>query len=417
MAKGNCLVAQSGGPTAVINASACGVIQEALRSQEIGEVYAANHGVEGILNEELFSLRDEDPEEIELMRRTPASALGTCRYKVKKEEDFERILRVFEAHDIRYFFYIGGNDSMDTTNKVGKYARDHGYELKVIGVPKTIDNDLPETDHCPGFGSVAKYLATSIREAFLDLTAYNYPMVKLVEVMGRGAGWIAASSALAAGEGFETPDLIYLPEIPFSLEQLIHDAKAVMARKQQALIVISEGIKTADGKFVIESHLSAGPTDAFGHVQLGGVGDFLTGVLREEVCKKVRFNNFGSFQRCALHFASKTDSDEAYLAGQMAVRYALEGNTGKMVAFDCTRNPYKCSIKLVELDKVANLEKLIPRSWINAAGNHVNEECLDYLRPLVEGEVIPMVVNGIPRFTRFKKNLIPKKLDRTLIKG
>ncbi|MGE5706977.1 MAG: 6-phosphofructokinase [Bacteroidota bacterium] len=417
MAKGNVLVAQSGGPTSVINASACGVIQEALRSSEIGEVYAANHGVEGILNEELFSLRNEDPYEIELMRHTPASALGTCRYKVKKEEDFERIFRVFEAHNIRYFFYIGGNDSMDTANKVAKYAAKQGYDLKAIGVPKTIDNDLPETDHCPGFGSVAKYIATSIREAYLDLTAYNYPMVKLVEVMGRGAGWIAASAALAGGEGFETPDLIYLPEIPFTLEGFIHDAKSVLARKPQALIVISEGIKTPDGKFVIESHMSAGPKDAFGHVQLGGVGDFLTGVLREEVCKKVRFNNFGSFQRCALHFASKTDSDEAYAAGQKAVQYALQGNTGKMVAFDCKRNPYVCDYKLVDIDQVANQEKFIPRSWINEAGNHVNEKCLDYMRPLIQGEVEPVLDNGVPRFTRFKKNLIPKRLDAMAVKG
>lgn len=417
MAKGNCLVAQSGGPTSVINASACGVIQAALKSSEIGEVYAANHGVEGILNEELFSLRAEDPFEIELMRRTPASALGTCRYKVKKEEDFARIFEVFKAHDIRYFFYIGGNDSMDTTNKVGAYAQKIGYDLKVMGVPKTVDNDLPETDHTPGFGSVAKYIATSVREAYLDMTAYNYPMIKLIEVMGRGAGWIAASAALAGSKNLETPDMIYLPEVPFSMERFIKDTKAVMEKRGQALIVVSEGIKTADGKFVIESYTNAGPKDAFGHVQLGGVGDLLTKVLREEVCKKVRFNNFGTFQRCAAHFASKTDSDEAYMAGQKAVEWALQGNTQKMVAFDCTRNPYKCEFKMVDLDKVANLEKVIPANWINEAGNHVTEECINYLRPLVEGEVEPYIENGLPRFTHFNKVLIPKKLDRELVKG
>lgn len=419
--KGNCLVAQSGGPTSVINASACGVIQEAFKSGEIDKVYGALHGVFGILNEDLFLFNDESPEEIELMKVTPASALGSCRYKLKSieasEGDYRRIIDVFEAHDIRYFFYIGGNDSMDTANKVSQYAQRVGYELRAIGVPKTIDNDLPITDHTPGFGSTAKFIATSIKEVGLDARVYDYPTVTICELMGRNAGWITASSALAKEFEDDAPHFIYLPEVPFSLEKFGEDVKSAIQKYDYAVVAVSEGIKTEDGKYISEMGTPNIFKDAFGHVQLGGASEVLQHYISENICKKVRIVNYSSIQRCAAHWASLTDNEESFLCGQMAVRYAIEGHTGKMVGMARGKGKeYTCETQLINLDDVANKEKKIPAEWMNEEGNFVKQPLLDYMRPLIMGEVKIRMENGLPRYARLQKKLIEKKLEKWNVK-
>lgn len=415
--KGNCLVAQSGGPTSVINASACGVIQEAFKSGEIDKVYGALHGVAGILNEDLFLFNEEAPEEIELMKVTPASALGSCRYKLKSieasEKDYRRIIDVFEAHNIRYFFYIGGNDSMDTANKVSQYAVKVGYELRSVGVPKTIDNDLPITDHTPGFGSAAKFIATSIKEVGLDARVYDYPTVTICELMGRNAGWITASSALAKEFEDDAPHFIYLPEVPFSFEKFGRDVKAALEKYNYAVIAFSEGIKMEDGRYVSEMEDPDAVKDAFGHVQLGGASEVLERYVMQNICKKVRTVNYSSIQRCAAHWASLTDNEESFMCGQMAVRYAIEGHTGKMVGMVRGKGKdYTCETQLIDLDDVANQEKKIPMDWINAEQNFVEQPFIDYVRPLIEGEVKIRMENGIPRYARLQKKLIEKKLEK-----
>lgn len=415
--KGNCLVAQSGGPTSVINASACGVIQEAFKSGEIDKVYGALHGVAGILNEDLFLLNEESPEEIELMKVTPASALGSCRYKLKSieasEGDYRRIIDVFEAHDIRYFFYIGGNDSMDTANKVSQYAERVGYELRAVGVPKTIDNDLPITDHTPGFGSTAKFIATSIKEVGLDARVYDYPTVTICELMGRNAGWITASSALAKEFEDDAPHFIYLPEVPFSFEKFSKDIKSALDKYNYAVIAFSEGIKTEDGKYISEMEDPNAKRDAFGHVQLGGASEVLERYVSENICKKVRIVNYSSIQRCAAHWASLTDNEESFMCGKAAVRYAIEGHTGKMVGMARGKDKeYTCETQLIDLDDVANKEKKIPAEWINEEGNYVKQPLIDYMRPLVMGEVKIRMENGVPRYARLQKKLIEKKLEK-----
>lgn len=413
---GNCLVAQSGGPTSVINASACGVIQEAFKTGEINQVYGALNGIAGVLNEELFSFNEESPEEIELLKVTPASALGSCRYKLKSieqsEGDFKRIIEVFKAHNIRYFFYIGGNDSMDTAYKVSKYAQKVGYELKSIGVPKTIDNDLPITDHTPGFGSTAKFIATSIKEVGLDARVYNYSTVTICELMGRNAGWITASSALARKYEDDAPHFIYLPEIPFTFEQFDKDVRYAIEKYNYAVVAVSEGIKNEEGKYISEMCNDSQMKDAFGHVQLGGVTSILEAYVSQNICKKVRSVNYSTIQRSAAHCASLTDNEEAYLCGQMAVRYAIEGHTGKMVGmFRENTKKYQCETQLIDLDDVANKEKPIPREWINEEGNFVTQELIDYVRPLIMGEVKIRMENGIPRYCKLNKKLIEKSLE------
>ena len=419
--KGNCLVAQSGGPTSVINASACGVIQEAFKSGEIDKVYGALHGVFGILNEDLFLFNDESPEEIELMKVTPASALGSCRYKLKSieasEKDYRRIIDVFEAHDIKYFFYIGGNDSMDTANKVSQYAKRVGYELRAVGVPKTIDNDLPITDHTPGFGSAAKFIATSIKEVGLDARVYDYPTVTICELMGRNAGWITASSALAKEFEDDAPHFIYLPEVPFSLEKFGEDVKSAIQKYDYAVVAVSEGIRTKDGKYISEMGTPNAIKDAFGHVQLGGASEVLQQYITENVCKKVRIVNYSSIQRCAAHWASLTDNEESFLCGQMAVRYAIEGHTGKMVGMARGKGKeYTCETQLIDLNDVANIEKKIPAEWMNEEGNFVKQPLIDYMRPLIMGEVKIRMENGLPRYARLQKKLIEKKLEKWNVK-
>ena len=417
-AKPNAIVAQSGGPTAVINSSACGVIQEAAKSGKIGWVIGATNGILGVLKEDLFNVSAERPEAIEALKRTPAAAMGSCRYKLKSidqsQADFQRVLDVFKAHNIRYFFYAGGNDSMDTADKVNKLAADAGYELVCIGIPKTVDNDLAFTDHCPGYPSVAKYVATCAAEAGRDTEAlYTADTCTILEVMGRNAGWIAAATGLAATTPEDAPHLVYMPEAAFSFDKFVKDVEEVLKRLGRVFIAAGEGLKDENGKYVTADS-GAFAKDSFGHVQLGGVAEMLKAVVEKEVKIKARFNKLGTNQRSAMHFASLTDVKEAYMCGQMAVKYALKGVNGKMVTLVREKGPkYKCTTGLAELRDVANGEKKVPREYINEAGNHITKAMRDYLRPLVQGQA-PVTIgrDGIPVFMRFKRKPLEKRLPQ-----
>ncbi len=408
--KGACIFGQSGGPTSVINASAAGVFQEALAHDCITAVYGAAHGIRGILEEKFYDMGKEDPYEFELMKTTPSSALGSVRYKLKKAEedetDYIRILEVFKKYNIRYFFYNGGNDSMDTCNKISKYMQKAGYECRIMGVPKTIDNDLWGTDHCPGYGSAAKYIAVSTMEIYQDARVYDKGQITVLEIMGRNAGWLTAASSLASYRGYG-PDMIYLPEIPFDMERFLEDLTAVYKSKNNAIVAVSEGIRDKDGTYISSygSDLSKSK-DAFGHSQLGGLAATLANIVKEKTGAKVRGIEFSLLQRCAAHIASLTDINEAYWAGQMAVRYAVEGKTDYMVAFERSEGPvYKCNIKLINLTEVANAEKKIPMEWITGQGNNLNEKFIQYALPLIQGESRLPMEDGLPRFARLKKVL------------
>jgi 6-phosphofructokinase 1 len=416
--KPNAVVAQSGGPTAVINSSACGVVQEAMKSGKIGQVIGASNGILGVPKEELFDISAEKSETIEALKQTPAAAIGSCRHKLKSLEDskadFERILDVFKAHNIRYFFYAGGNDSMDTADKVNKLAADAGYELVCMGVPKTVDNDLAFTDHCPGYPSVAKYVATCAMEAGRDTEAlYTADTCTILEVMGRNAGWIAAATGLAARCAEDAPHLVYMPEAAFSFDKFISDVKEVYKELGRVFIVAGEGLKDEKGNYVTADS-GAFSKDSFGHVQLGGVADMLKAVVEKEVGIKARFNKLGTNQRSAMHFASLIDINEAYMCGQMAVKYAMEGENGKMVTLVREKGKkYKCTTGLAELRDVANGEKKVPAEYINDKGNHITDAMRDYVRPLVQGEA-PITVDkdGLPVFMRFERKPLEKKLAK-----
>lgn len=403
---GSCIFGQSGGPTSVINSSAAGVIQEALKYSCITNVYGAAHGIKGILEENLYDLSKEDPKEIELLKITPSSILGSVRHKLKSieddEESYKRILEVFKKYKIRYFFYNGGNDSMDTCNKVSKYLQKVGYECRIIGIPKTIDNDLLGTDHCPGFGSAAKYITTSTMEIFHDARVYDKGTITILEIMGRNAGWLTASSALATQRGYG-PDLIYLPETPFSIEKFLEETNKVYKENKYAIVAVSEGAKDKNGKYIVEM-CSAHSQDSFGHTQLGGAASILSSLVKEKITSKCRGIEFSLLQRCASHVASLTDVNEAYMAGQAAVRYAIDGKTDYMVGFKREAgSDYKCSTILVNLSDAANSEKKIPTEWINSSGNGLNDEFIKYATPLIQGESSPPYENGLPRFAKLKK--------------
>ncbi|HZK26240.1 MAG TPA: 6-phosphofructokinase [Thermoclostridium sp.] len=411
---GNAIFGQSGGPTSVINSSAAGVFTEALRQDSINKVYGAANGIKGILEEKFYDIGMEDPKELELLKTTPSSALGSVRYKLSDEKDddtdYKRLLEVFKKYDIRYFFYNGGNDSMDTCNKVSKYMQKVGYECRVMGVPKTIDNDLTETDHCPGYGSAARYISTATMEVYLDAHVYDTPMVCVLEVMGRNAGWLTAATALAASKGLG-PDLIYLPELVFDMDKFIEDVKAIYAKKNgKAIIAVSEGIRDKDGKYISEygSDL-AKQKDSFGHSQLGGTAQVLAGVLNDELNCKTRAIEFSLLQRCAAHCGSKNDVEESFMAGQLAVRYAVEGQTDKMVAYERSQGKeYKCNFKLIDLEIVANAEKKLPREWITEDGTGLTQDYIDYALPLIQGASSPPFEDGLPRFAKLKKVLVKK---------
>ncbi len=405
---GACIFGQSGGPTAVINASAYGVIRAALDAEEITKVYGAANGIKGVLEDKLYVMDEEDPEELKLLLHTPSSALGSCRYKIadpeKDDKDYKRILEIFKKYNVRYFFYNGGNDSMDTCNKISRYMESVGYECRIMGVPKTIDNDLYGTDHCPGFGSAAKYIATSCMEINKDARVYDNGMVTIVEIMGRHAGWLAASSALATEFG-SGPDLIYLPEVDFDMDKFLDDVQRLYDANGKVLVAVSEGIHYADGSFVSEAKISA--TDGFGHAQLGGLAAMLAAIVKGRTGAKVRGIELSLLQRCGAHLASAVDIEEARMAGEEAVKQAVSGVTGKMIAFerDEVDGNYHCRIKLLPLDKVANFEKKIPLSWLNEERNGLKHEFIDYVLPLIQGEPKLPLEHSLPRYARLKKVL------------
>jgi 6-phosphofructokinase 1 len=408
---GNVLVGQSGGPTSVINASVAGIIAEALNHESVEEIYGGLNGVLGILQEDLVDLAAESQQQIRALRHTPGAALGTCRYKLKKQADFERVLEVFKAHNIRYFFYIGGNDSQDTADKISKLAVQQGYELRVVGVPKTIDNDLTGTDHCPGYGSVIKYLSMTIREIACDNEAMGQgDLVSIVEVMGRSAGWIAAGTALAKRRDHphDPPHLILLPEVPFQQEKVLEDVKRVLKREKYCLIVVAEGLVDADGNYLAADSA----TDAFGHAKLGGAGEALAEIIETGIPNaKVRVARPGLIQRAAAHAASKTDVDEAFLAGQAAVRAAIAGETDKMVTLVRGETEhYTVETGLAPLSEIANGTKKLPREWINEDMVSMNFQFLRYAQPLIQGEVTVPYDTGVPVYAKLDKVRVDKLL-------
>lgn len=407
MRKQNAIIGQSGGPTAAINATLAGVIKGAFKSNAIDKIYGMCHGISGVLDDKLTVLNPiaEDKNKLDLLAKTPAAFLGSCRYKLPKEIDdpvYETIFNRLEQYDIGYFFYIGGNDSMDTVMKLSAYAEKHGKNIQFVGVPKTIDNDLPCTDHTPGYGSAAKYIATTIREISADINVYNFPAVTIVEIMGRNAGWLTGAAALAKGKGLG-PDLIYLPERAFSFEQFKEDLKNVLKRKPNVLVAVSEGIRTPDGNYVCEQ-VSSGLSDAFGHRSLSGTANVLKEFIQKEFGVKSRGVELNVCQRCAGHLLSKTDMDESLMIGETAVTYALDGKTGILAAI--TRksdNPYTVECIPVDIRGVANIEKTVPNSYINEAGNDVTDEFINYALPLIYGEVPMEFENGVPKMLVLEK--------------
>ena len=406
MLKGSCIIGQSGGPTSVINASAYGVIHTALDSEAITKVYGAEHGIKGVLSDRLFDMSQEEASELENLLYTPSSALGSCRYKIADPDvddtDYKRILEIFKKYDVRYFFYNGGNDSMDTCNKISKYMQKVGYECRVMGVPKTIDNDLFGTDHCPGFASAAKYIATSCMEVYHDARVYDTGMICVIEIMGRHAGWLTAAAGLATAMG-AGPDLIYLPETDFDMDKFIAEVKKVYAERGNCMVAVSEGIHYADGSFVSEAKTSA--TDGFGHAQLGGLAALLADKVKSATNAKVRGIELSLLQRCGAHLASQTDIDESFMSGKAAVENAVAGLTDKMVGFERSYEggKYVCKTKLFNLTDVANTEKKVPLEWINAEQNGVTQAFVDYALPLIQGETKLKKENGLPRFAKLKK--------------
>ena len=406
--KGACIIGQSGGPTSVINASAYGAIKTALGEECITRVLGACNGIKGVLEDNLIDMGQEDPQELAYMQYTPSSALGSCRYKLKDPDeddtDYQRILEIFKKYGVRYFFYNGGNDSMDTCNKISKFMLKNGYECRVMGIPKTIDNDLADTDHCPGFASAAKYIATSCMEVYHDARVYDTGMVTIIECMGRHAGWLTAASALASYKGCG-PDLIYLPEVDFDMEQFLAKVKAIYEKEKKCIVCVSEGIHDKEGTFIAEYANKNMTKDSFGHAQLGGLAAYLASEVKKALNAKVRGIELSLLQRCAAHCASQTDIDESYAAGEAAVKNAVAGITDRMVGYERVMKDgkYTCQIKLFPLDIVANTEKKVPREWINAAGDGIEPAFIEYALPLIQGQTKLPMEDGLPRFVHLKK--------------
>ncbi len=402
---GNLLYGQSGGPTTVINASAYGVITEALKKNDIiEEVYVMKHGIQGALNEEFFHIGSQDKDQIELLKHSPGSAFGSVRYKMpsfkEDETDYIRLLYIFRKYNIKYFLFNGGNDSMDTCHKIAEYMKHVEFDIRVIGIPKTIDNDLPFTDHTPGFGSAAKYIANTMQEVAYDMLAYPKGKVTIVEIMGRHAGWLTAAASLASITGYG-PDLIYLPEVPFSIEKFKSDVRRVYGESRQCLVAVSEGLVNEEGILIGSS---SGLKDAFGHFQLGGVSSKLSTILNSEMRISSRTIELGTTQRAASHLQSLTDVNEAIEVGKKAVQYAIKGEHGIMVTIiRKDSDDYKVKFGKHPLDEIANIERTIPASMINEDGNGVTQEFIDYALPLIEGENTPLFENGMQRFSKFEK--------------
>ena len=410
----NAFYAQSGGVTAVINASACGVIEEARKHKtKIRKVYAGRDGIIGALTEDLIDTSKESAAAIRALRHTPAGAFGSCRYKLKSfeqsEAEYRRLIAVFKAHDIGYFFYNGGNDSMDTANKVSQVSARLGYPVACIGVPKTVDNDLAETDNCPGFGSVAKYVAVSMREAGMDVASMARTSTKIfvLEVMGRHAGWITAACGLAAEREGEAPHVLLLPEIAFDERKFIARVDATVKKHGYCAIAVSEGLHNQDGQFLSETGLK----DAFGHAQLGGVAPLIAQLVKDKLGYKFHWAVADYLQRSARHVASKTDVEQAYAVGREAVRYAVAGKTAVMAGIKRTSDkPYRWKIEPVPLSKVANHEKKMPKRFITRDGFHITQACRDYLLPLIAGVDTPPYKNGLPDYVHLKNVSVPRKL-------
>ncbi|MGI6787567.1 MAG: 6-phosphofructokinase [Acholeplasmataceae bacterium] len=411
--KGVVLLGQSGGPTSVINASAAGVFLEALKHPDrITGVYGAVHGIKGILNEEFYDMTKEDVRELELLKNTPASSIGSVRYKLADpkvdDTDYRRLVEVFKKYNIRYFFYNGGNDSMDTAHKISEFMKNSGWECTVIGIPKTVDNDLAGTDHSPGFASAAKYVATTLMELYHDATVYDTPQVTIVEIMGRNAGWLTAAAQLAIEQG-QGPDLVYLPELIFDYDRFFSDVERILKEKSKVIVAISEGVKDAEGKYIPE-HFSELSTDSFGHAQLGGTAQILADQVKEKLNVKVRAIEFSLMQRCAAHLASKVDVREAFHAGVKGVREALKGTTDKMIGFKrLSSTPYKMKYVLVPLSVTANTERKVPLEWILPDNTGLTKDFVEYALPLIQGEDKAPLENGLPRFAKLKKIRVPKK--------
>jgi len=411
----NAFYAQSGGVTAVINASACGVIETARRHpEEIGKVFAGRNGIIGALTEDLIDTSHESDADIARLRHTPGGAFGSCRFKLKGLDEhraqYERLIEVFRAHDIGYFFYNGGNDSMDTAWKVSQLSEALGYPLTCIGIPKTVDNDLPHTDSCPGFGSVAKYVATSMREAGLDVASMAATSTKIfvMEVMGRHAGWITAACGLASEAEDEPPHLLLFPEIAFDEAAFLARVEDCVKRFGYCAIAVSEGLHDADGRFLSDM----GTRDAFGHSQLGGVGQVVAQLIRDRLGYKYHWALPDYLQRSARHLASKTDVEQAYALGRAAVELALAGRHGVMPGIVRTADsPYAWEIGAAELRDIANVERKMPREFISADGFHITDECRTYLGPLIAGEDTPPSRNGLPDYVRLRNIAVPKHLE------
>lgn len=396
----NIAAAQSGGPTCAINASLAGIFTLASKSPEIDRVYGAINGIEGIINDKLVDMRTiiKTNEDLELLKLTPSTVLGSCRYKMPESDDevYEKITQTFKKNKIDMFFYIGGNDSMDTVLKLSGYFKRNNIDIKVIGVPKTIDNDLVLTDHTPGFGSAAKYVAATVQEIARDSSVYSVKTVTIVEIMGRDAGWLTASTCVLKANDENAPHLIYLPETPFSIERFVEDVRRMLGEHKAVVIAVSEGLKLSGGEYAAEDFQS-GTNDSFGHKYLSGIGKCLENIIREEIGCKVRSIELNVMQRCASHIASKTDIDESVKIGEEAVRAALDGQTGKMMAFRrISDKPYFSDIVSVDVANTANKEKLFPKEWINNQGNNVNSQAIDYFLPLIQGEQSILMKNGMP---------------------
>ncbi|MBA3493109.1 MAG: 6-phosphofructokinase [Gammaproteobacteria bacterium] len=414
MSAKNAFYAQSGGVTAVINASACGLIQTARRHPErIAKVYAGRNGIIGALTEDLIDTSKESDEAIAALRHTPAGAFGSCRYKLKSLDknraEYERLIEICKAHDIGYFFYNGGGDSQDTAHKIAQMAAAAGYPLACIGIPKTVDNDLPVTDACPGFGSVAKYVAVSVREAAFDVASMAKTSTKvfILEVMGRHAGWIAAAGGLAQERPTDPPHIILFPEIPFDEARFLARVKHVVDTEGYCVIVVSEGLKNEAGEFLSE----AGTRDAFGHAQLGGVAPVIAGLVKKNLAYKYHWAVADYLQRAARHIASKTDVEQAYALGQAAVEFALAGKNAVLpIIVRKSDDPYVWEVGEARLEEVANVEKKMPREYINADGWGITAACRRYLSPLIQGEDYPPYENGLPRYVRLRNEAVPKRL-------
>ena len=408
---GNVLVAQSGGPTAVINASLAGVISEALNHECIEEIYGGFNGIQGILQEEFIDLAEESQQAIRGLGYTPAAALGTCRFKLKKESDYQRILEVFQAHNIRYFFYIGGNDSQDSTAKISEFARNAGWEMRCIGIPKTVDNDLVVTDHTPGYGSVIKHVATTVRELAQDAASMGqHDIVYILEVMGRNTGWIAAGASLAKRRDHpsDAPHLIYLPEVSFDVNKFLEDVTGVLKTQKYCIVVVGEGLVDANGDYIAVGNT----TDSFGHAALGGAGTYLKSLLDQHVTGvKARSCSLGHSQRCAATNMSMTDRDEANLVGQKAVEAALNGITDKMITLVRGEDErYTCGTGLADLQEVANGVKNLPTNWIAEDGVSMTYQFIKYAAPLIEGEVAIPRENGRPLYSSLSQKRVAKHL-------